>query len=796
MPDDQIMTQAAVKILVSALGYRNYAEANGGFPVGYMRVANRLDLYDNINTDEKLNYVPMVNLIYNALLANTYEISGITNGNAQWEQSTDETLLRKYFKLVNAEGKITGVRGLSLENIQLMDNQFTMNGEKYDYDNATREDWVGKEYSVFYKYVTNDDRKECVYVFPLDEGGSQKIDISCIDEFSHDYKLTYYETKDSNKKKNVVFSKDAVIYLNGSIADRDISSIFNDVTTGYVYCIDFDENGTYEYVSIKSYKNIVVSSIDKGAEIIYDAIRHDTIDLSSLDTVKMYNASGDEFSIDTLKENMTISAAISDDYAELLISTDILTGSIQVISEDEITVSDNVYFLEKQFNEEFGSRLNVGSNGEFYLNYFGEIVYYAPKSIDGLSYGYLYDLWVDVMNFGEDSALVKIFSENGQVISAKLADRVKVDGVTYKEMEKIVRAIPDCSADPYSFKRQMLRYSLNQEGEINVLDTLYFNEEQEDMRSSIRQSINHPTNGPKTYELVEQTTSNQNTDQVKRIGLSNMVNNSVKVMQIPSDAEFDAGTVQDKSFSIGNLQSLGNQIKKTVYSYRTDIEGGYEDVVLMVSEGITEMSAAYIMIVDTISEVVNDEGDIVTQISGMQRALPASFELTEDAEEGNAPIEKGDCILPLFDSEGNVADYYMIYDYSAGGYPDEQVHKIDKADGSTSSNWKSHNWFTRSSETGEYYQSCQISFMYAGYTNGNILKGYCTNNSYFDPGENDEIYDLNASQFMFYDPDQNGGKAVVGNISDIRDIKNYGSECSRILYQTNGLMPRGIVIYR
>lgn len=796
MPEEQIEARAAIKMLICALGYKDYAEAAGGYPSGYMKAAGRLKLFSGVKTDTNLDYGSMIELVYDALLSNTCEVSGIKNGNLEWRSSDEETLLRRYFKLVNAEGKITGVKGLSLENIYMYDNQFSMGGNIYEYTGTSNEDWVGVEYSVFYQYDTSDSLRKCVYMFPTDNEGCLKIDADLITGFGADYRLTYYETQTSDKKKDANISKDAVIYFNGEVRTKDISKVFDNIETGYVKLMDLNQDGVYEYVSVKSYTNIVVSAVDKSNDVIHDKIRNTVINLKGIDTVRIKDGDGNEYTTESLKENMVISAAVSNDYAELLVSTNVINGKIQSVSEDKIVISDNEYNLEKKFAEEFSSQLNPGTGGEFFLNYFGDIVYQNVKSADGFLYGYMYNLSVEAKAFGDNIAYVKIFSETGKVIKTELAEKVEVDGDIYRSTDKIVSAIPGCSVNPNEFKRQMLRYSLDADGKVNKLDTTYFNADKESIHSSIRQSVNHPLNGGKTYALVSQTTANQNSNQVKRIGLSNMVNSSVKVMNIPSDSEFEAGTVEDKNFSLGKVDSLGNQSGRTVYSFRTDIEGGYEEVVLMVDSGLTKQADTYLMIVDEISEAINDEDEVVCQISGMQKALPVTFELTKDAANGNAPIEKGDTILPVFNSAGKVADYYMIYDYSAGGYPDKQVHKIDESDGSTSSNWKGPNWFMRKTENEQYYQSCQISFSYAGYLNGNILKGYYTNNPNIDLGENDEIYDLSVSSFMFYDPDKDGGKAVVGKVSDIRDIKTYGSECSKILYQTNGLMPRGIVIYK
>ena len=49
-PDQYITRNEAATIVVSALGYRAYADNSGGYPNGYLKVANELELFDNCST--------------------------------------------------------------------------------------------------------------------------------------------------------------------------------------------------------------------------------------------------------------------------------------------------------------------------------------------------------------------------------------------------------------------------------------------------------------------------------------------------------------------------------------------------------------------------------------------------------------------------------------------------------------------------------------------------------------------------------------------------------------------------
>ena len=78
-PDDDILTQEAVKMCVKALGYQdNYINAFGGYPNGYMVIASTQGVTKGLNlkTDEYLTKKDAVVLCYNMLKAPMMVASG------------------------------------------------------------------------------------------------------------------------------------------------------------------------------------------------------------------------------------------------------------------------------------------------------------------------------------------------------------------------------------------------------------------------------------------------------------------------------------------------------------------------------------------------------------------------------------------------------------------------------------------------------------------------------------------------------------------------------------------------
>ena len=98
-PDSNITYEQAIKMIVAALGYEESAENKGGYPNGYISVANSLGItsgvsYSNTNKATRGNIALM---IYNALNAKYYDI---WNNNGIIEKKLSDTTLYERHKFI------------------------------------------------------------------------------------------------------------------------------------------------------------------------------------------------------------------------------------------------------------------------------------------------------------------------------------------------------------------------------------------------------------------------------------------------------------------------------------------------------------------------------------------------------------------------------------------------------------------------------------------------------------------------------------------------------------------------
>ena len=100
-PDANITNEQAVKMIVCALGYNEEATEAGGYPNGYIKVANELGITPNMTIDYKKTSTrrEIAELIYNILDVEYYFLSLTDDGVV--EKNKSESTLREFYEFLN-----------------------------------------------------------------------------------------------------------------------------------------------------------------------------------------------------------------------------------------------------------------------------------------------------------------------------------------------------------------------------------------------------------------------------------------------------------------------------------------------------------------------------------------------------------------------------------------------------------------------------------------------------------------------------------------------------------------------
>ena len=129
-PDAPITYAQALKIILVAANYAELAETKGGFPAGYLTVAARVDLLDDLNVSysDAVSAADATILLYNFMLSPTFELVAVGEG---FDYKTkEETYLETIYDVYPVEGVVTATEHNSI----VMDAPFKKDNGKIAID--------------------------------------------------------------------------------------------------------------------------------------------------------------------------------------------------------------------------------------------------------------------------------------------------------------------------------------------------------------------------------------------------------------------------------------------------------------------------------------------------------------------------------------------------------------------------------------------------------------------------------------------------------------------------------------
>jgi len=429
-PDNSVTFNEAVAFVVKAMGYRVIAESKGGYPSGYLNIASKYDLLENIQPKaEEVRFYEMYHMIAKALEAPAYTYAGSVGDEDYYSQEKDLTILNEYHKMRHIEGIVTAdsFSQLYSEEKSLADNQIAIDGEIYELGQNVAADFLGKTVVA----IASESEGEDIIVY-IEESAKNVSYTLNYDELlpakTTNQKLAY-SLNDKDKYYDLD-SKCRVIYngLNwgGYRNIREALPVY-----GSVELLDNNKDGKIDVLRVMDYKNIIVSYVDEYEGVIYDK-NSTALDLSYDDENKMRIYDSETMQRITVKDLLyddVLSVAVSKNGENVTgyVSRKLENGKITEITNGTpvlYKIGDNNY--EVAPNTSFS--LSVGTSGIFRIDHLGKIAEYEIDA--GNQGGFTLAVLAGVQNNGSFIGVdLKLFNQDGtfSVLTAK--EKITIDGV-------------------------------------------------------------------------------------------------------------------------------------------------------------------------------------------------------------------------------------------------------------------------------------------------------------------------------------------------------------------------------
>lgn len=503
-PESPVSYEEIVKMVVAMLGYTPVANIKGGYPTGYLYVANsvaKITKGATGTTGDAAKRWVVARLVFNSLETKIMEPEKWSASDPEYIKG-DDTLLKDYLEVTKVEGVITdtflakadfqdkedqdvdllistidGKTKRALENDNISYN--SMPGDTYTVDaNGTyAEDYLG--YTVV-AYVKDFDEGSDVLVAVAPKANKNTTLDVAFDDFEKDtvdntnskyIEFEYYanvDDEDTTKGKISKKHDDFYVYQNGkkdSTLNSDTAivdfikkfSTDYDAEEGYIRFVDNDGDNYADYLFVETINDeYVVDSITAKTFKIDDKINSKTITLDPTDDEKYVNfyRNGVQVEFSSIKEGDTLSVAYNkstlknSNVVSVYISSEKAEGYVSTASatKNEYKIDGTVYAKSSKYTE----TIRRGDEGTFYLNYKGRVAYKEAQTSKEGNYAFL--LSVNTVNTDDDFADGKSFTlrfmnEKGEWVDAKLYEKLAIydeDGqqvVKYKDMDALEAGI-------------------------------------------------------------------------------------------------------------------------------------------------------------------------------------------------------------------------------------------------------------------------------------------------------------------------------------------------------------------
>lgn len=648
-PNDGVLRDVAAKIIVSALGYTEQAEALGGYPSGYINVASRIDLFKGVGSESDLSVRDACIMVCNALFSQVSVISGVQDGNIIRQINKSSNLLTENFDLNYADGIITAAGNYSAE-ISFSESEKLKIGNLILNCDMDVTNLLGHSAEVWY----DADERKAVVVIPTDSNRCEEIKSEDVISYS-DFSLRAYNS--SGKDASYSFNKSFTFILNGQPVEHSEASFLMPNST--LKLISNDGDGKYEYVVCEKADYFVIRAIDSINMILYD--EHSdakSVSLSDDDCDYQIYIDGKMSEFDDLKQDMACRVIVSDNrrICTIYASSQKSDAVINEIADDEITINGSIYKISDYFRK-LSIEVNPGEKYSFLISDDNAIVA-ALSGIDE-RYVYGYFLGYNQGNGSFENARIKLLNENDEKAVYNLDDKIYLNGnpIDSKSDELKARFIIDGIPD-----YQIIKYRLKG----SVITHLYTAADKtSDWNVDVKKESETGLN-----KYVDKKSVNYRSG--AQFGIPNVSFRDGVIFSVPKDLATKNGIeYDDELFTVIMSSELSNNVDYTVDAY--DFNQSYVPQAVVVYNGyLSGKSEAPSMtsdqyIVYGVSDALDEQGEQIKLLKVYGNSKYSKLYIKEETYNTLAGANKmpssGDLIRIVKDRAGYVKGLALDVDY-------------------------------------------------------------------------------------------------------------------------------------
>ncbi len=477
-PDDNVQYQDVIKMLMETLGYKLFADDNGGYPTGYLLAASRQGVLDGViggSEGVEATRGQVAQMTYNAISAplmdklaygssGTYIIYDGTNGYSK------RTCMTDYLGLVKFSGYLTENSVTSLDSSKSIDTsvketvRITVN-DLYDVDDSNY-----AEGYAYYLYVGDTDAASYlgynVTAFVQKNGSSYGTLLSLtptqgqntVTEFTLDQYdsydgtyVNYMKNETDRSATRLKIQSDAYLVYNG-VGGYAFSDVFDKIVmadstySGDVTLVDNDDVSGYDVVFVNVAASAVVDELTSRGVVTFknavgDRLANNTVTrLDFTDEASYINITKDgqpyDYTALTEWDVLSIVANTAGYYDVEVLSGDSskIIGTVSRTASSDTSSDGLSYTIDgTDYDLAEGAYLNgslrAGAYGAFYIDKYGKIAAYnreGDTAATSDNYAYILNVTQTEGTFNKTQVSLQLLYKDGTIQTPSLASTVTV----------------------------------------------------------------------------------------------------------------------------------------------------------------------------------------------------------------------------------------------------------------------------------------------------------------------------------------------------------------------------------
>lgn len=651
-PDDPVLLQEAVAIIVRAMGYEPAAEDKGGYPSGYLYIASSNQLLRGLSgsAERPASRGDIAQLIFNALTVNLMEQVGFGT-NVSYEV-VDKTLLYDKLNVEKGYGQITATGETALTGGNTTDeDRIVIDKNQYLEGDTDAKQYLGYNVLFYARIDKTTDEKTLITVRPQqNKNKTVKVNaddiVSVTGDDGQNKAFEYWGDRSDKSQKTVSIAADAVYIYNGKYK-TGVTNQQLKPTSGNITLLDADTNGIYEIVFVNHFTNLVVDTVSSVTGRVTDKYLNGSLVFDKDNEEIQYSLvkDGTEISPEDLKEWNVISYTISEDKTLIkgYVSDASINGMVTEATDEGFRIGTGTQLYKKA--ESYPNEIQLRDKGTFYLDAEEKIAAVntnaAVDNGENLNKKYAY-LVGAAMNDGFDTtAQFKLFTMSGETKILNSAGKMRFNDKYGQDPKSVVTALGG-----EAFKPQVVVFETNSSDNITALETA---------------KDNTGTGAPNTNEFTLNIKKDEMTYKSASGKLDNVaITDDTVIFDIPEDAGSDT-----EKYSVRSKATLGNDTKYDALIY--DLQENYTAnvVVITSSAGVTAPESP-ILLVDHISATQNADFEDTDRVYGWQSGKETDL-LAADKSilvKDDQPLAKGDIIQYRTNTKGEIDGITLLFDSS------------------------------------------------------------------------------------------------------------------------------------